>query len=411
MPRSGDVDVLFLPLHRWLVANRGSESAWALSIASAATNLGLESLAVVGQADRGSVRTLEAAGVAVTSLDITPTRGFLEDSAFYWKLIKTGHRLIRSRAPRVLHHVFPFGLSQGFNPLVIVRPACPVVVGPLLYQPATDRSDEEDLDLMQGIVKHRSNRTHTQVLSPILRRLSLATLSRSNVILSDCKETRKQMEGLYPELRMARWVILPGGGVPKDFLTAGLRSPSRYRGEGPLRIGTLTYLRRRKRVRLMLEALAGLDHREVRCEIAGDGPGLTDLRSTAARLGLDSVVTFHGAVPWSKAPGFLASLDVFFSLDVFPHEALAAVQEAMMCGCAILTSGPRLLSEPVPLSYGYDIGSGGDIDTIRSVLITFIRDGELVRRFGEAARTRAISQFSSDAIRNTLGKVYRSLTL
>ena len=161
----------------------------------------------------------------------------------------------------------------------------------------------------------------------------------------------------------------------------------------------------------MLEALAGFDHSEVRCEIAGDGPSMTDLRSAAARLGLDSVVTFHGAIPWSEAPRFLASFDVFFSLDIVPHEVQAAIQEAMMCGRAILTSGPRLLSEPATLSYGYDIGACGDIDAIRSVLITFIRDRELVRRFGEAARTRAISRFSSDAIENTLGKVYRSLTL
>ena len=199
MPRSGSVDILFLPLHRWLVANRGTESQWALSIARGATNLGFESLAVVGQADGESVRTLKAAGVGMASLDVTPTRGFLEDSAFYWKLMKTGHRLIQSRAPRILHHVFPFGLPQGFNPLVIARPSCPVVVGPLLYQPTTDRSDEPDTLLTQGIVKRRSSGAHARVLSPILRRLSLATLNRSNVILFDCEETRGAGRSFVPE--------------------------------------------------------------------------------------------------------------------------------------------------------------------------------------------------------------------
>lgn len=343
----------------------------------------------------------------MVSLGVAANRDVTHDLRFYWGLLKVGHRLIDSSRSLLLHHVFPLGLWTGFNPAILMQPRCPVVVGPLLYQPSDDRSDERLVEAAEG---RNAGLLATPTIRPfpsIMRSLHRATLRNSHVVLFDCETTREQMISEDPKVASYRYRILPGGGVHHGFLEAGLDRTQGIQEDAPLRVGTVATLRSRKRVHLLLAALQGFDQRQIRCDIAGSGPSLPNLLSQVAKLDLGRLVTFRGRLPWSEVPGFLASLDAVFSLDRVPHEAQALVQEAMMCGCGVIVAGPRALSDPEILPYGFDIGSSDDIVTLRTILESLVRDRTLARRLGERAREHAMSKFSEQAVARALRDAYR----
>ena len=102
-------------------------------------------------------------------------------------------------------------------------------------------------------------------------------------------------------------------------------------------IVTVANLRKEKAHEVLLAAAARLTprHPHLRFVIAGDGPRAAELRSLAARLGVDRQVTFLGHC--EDVPALLADADVFVlpsRSEAFPNGAI----EAMAAGLPVVAS-------------------------------------------------------------------------
>jgi glycosyltransferase involved in cell wall biosynthesis len=84
--------------------------------------------------------------------------------------------------------------------------------------------------------------------------------------------------------------------------------------EGNFVIGTVGSLIKRKRMGLLIEAVAAIDEKGLKCVIVGEGPLSGELKGKAASLGLSKNVIFTGFRP--DALSYINAMDVF----VLPSE-------------------------------------------------------------------------------------------
>ena len=92
-------------------------------------------------------------------------------------------------------------------------------------------------------------------------------------------------------------------------------------------------------------------HKDVRLTMIGPDKGdgsLQKTRQTAARLGVEAVVDFMGAVPKQDVPGLLAQGDIFLNTTNYDNTPVS-VLEAMACGLPVISTNvggiPRLLED------------------------------------------------------------------
>ena len=146
-----------------------------------------------------------------------------------------------------------------------------------------------------------------------------------------------------------------------------------------LTIGVVCALRPEKDVELLLRAFD-----RVRAEIpsrlliVGSGPMLEALKQLAGK-DVEFVPTTKDVARW------MHDIDIF----VLPSktEALSnSLMEAMSCGCAVVASDVGGNPELVGRGERGLLFAPGDIDGLTSALMTLLRDVDLRRRFGVAAR-------------------------
>ena len=129
---------------------------------------------------------------------------------------------------------------------------------------------------------------------------------------------------------------------------------------------------------------------EVACVIVGDGPERGALQRRIEELGVSGAVTLVGAVPHERVNDYYALIDIF----VIPRKNDRAARwvtplkpfEAMAMGKALIVSAlPALLEicEPDTRGLSFDVG---DAASLAGKVETLVRDPELRRRLGEAAR-------------------------
>jgi glycosyltransferase involved in cell wall biosynthesis len=128
---------------------------------------------------------------------------------------------------------------------------------------------------------------------------------------------------------------------------------------------------------------------------AGEGPLRKKLERGAAQLGISDRVRFLGFVNQSGLPAVYASCDVM----VLPSEYEpfgVVVNEAMLCGCAVITSdkvGARLdLVREGKTGFTY---RAGDVAALASVMSRIFECSARLRGMGEAARAR-MSEWSPE---------------
>src|SRR5512136_602224 len=104
--------ILIAPAHRELLTERGSEYAWALSLAKELVARGHEVHLVAGSApDQGATGGVHVNTVLppVTGTTENAIRQTLRVVAFPWKNAQASRRLLRTMRFDVLHHFLPFG--------------------------------------------------------------------------------------------------------------------------------------------------------------------------------------------------------------------------------------------------------------------------------------------------------------
>jgi phosphatidyl-myo-inositol dimannoside synthase len=165
---------------------------------------------------------------------------------------------------------------------------------------------------------------------------------------------------------------------------------------GPLKLLCVGRLIERKGQHHLIDAVKQLTDQgiDVELDLVGTGDSRSANEAQVARLGLSDRVHFVGYVPREKIAEHYAAAHVFV-LPSYNEGMSVALLEAMASGLAVVvtaTGGTPELIEPEINGLVFD---WSDVDSLTAHLRRLAQDRSLVRRMGEASRTRA-SDFSWD---------------
>ena len=146
-----------------------------------------------------------------------------------------------------------------------------------------------------------------------------------------------------------------------------------------------------KRVDVIIDAVARVSRDvSVHALIIGGGGEMETLRSKAQEL--SAPVTFLGFR--DDLPELLSAADVALHLSVVEGGTPFSVIEAMACGLPVIasdtTSHPEVISDGV---HGYLV-TPDDPEALAGAIRKLLSKPERLRRMGEAARERAVAEFS-----------------
>jgi glycosyltransferase involved in cell wall biosynthesis len=204
----------------------------------------------------------------------------------------------------------------------------------------------------------------------------------------------------------ARVAVVPDGTRIPSSGTRRQR-PGRVDGAGPAgpaapcTVGYAGHLYAWKGVDVLLEALVQLPG--VRCLVAGghdQEPDLARLKALAARLGIESRVTFTGHLPPSEIPGILARADIL----ALPNPASAISTHAtsplklfeyMAAGKAIVASNLPAIREVLTHDVNALLVTPGDPGALAAAIRRLADDPVLRETLAAAART-IVAEYSWD---------------
>lgn len=192
-------------------------------------------------------------------------------------------------------------------------------------------------------------------------------------------------------------VVLPQIGVlVPEFAEREYNPPATY----CVRIGFVGRLVEEKGILVLLEACSLLLDCTWSLIVVGSGDLGSTIQHTAQRFGYGDRLTLLGGVKHSEVPGILASIDVF----VLPSQRTSFWEEqfgitlvqAMASGCACVGSDCGAI--PYVLKDAGLIFPQKHVGKLSLALRSLLASSDLRRQFGEAARQRALSKFSSNAV-------------
>ena len=207
-------------------------------------------------------------------------------------------------------------------------------------------------------------------------------------------QTRYLAEDLgYPahKIRIIHNGVDPAGYRPTDEQRARA-----LLGIGPQRpvVGIVAALRPEKDHLVLLQAARRLvgEFRDLTVLIVGDGPMRQQIERAAADLGLADHILLAGAR--SDVPGILPALTVFtlcsYTIECFPMALLEAMASGRPAVCTDVGGVGEMLADGIT---GYLVPPHNPV-ALADRLATLLRDRELCRCMGAAARTRVQREFS-----------------
>ncbi len=163
----------------------------------------------------------------------------------------------------------------------------------------------------------------------------------------------------------------------------------------PLRLLTVGYLERRKRVDLALEAVAAATRRrfDVLLEIAGDGTERPALEELARDLGIADRVRFLGNVPYDALAARYGAAHGFLfptGRDIWGLVLVEAMAAGKACVASVHAGATRDLIADGVTGYAVDFER---TDLVASRLAALRRPGR-IEALGEAARARVQQGFT-----------------
>ncbi len=158
-------------------------------------------------------------------------------------------------------------------------------------------------------------------------------------------------------------------------------------------------LREQKNLGLLLDELARLRRESVpfRLHVAGDGQLRETLRQRVQRLELSDSVVWHGWIARNELLALYQNADCFVNPSLY--EGLPnTVLEAMACGLPVVASrvpgnDALVVDRKTGLLFSLE-----EPEQLGGALMRLERDRPAARRMGAAGRTRAVEQFSWDAV-------------
>jgi len=239
-------------------------------------------------------------------------------------------------------------------------------------------------------------------MGPVRRRLLRLVLEMASgvIVLS-----HQWQEKLRPYAPGARWHVVPNG-VRLPDLVGGLSRPEPsflFLGDWTKRKGvrdlvSAAALAMRKRFTGMVD-LAGFEKERGQREA---------LDRHVAELGCQARVRVLGALSGKAKEEALAGADCLV-LPSYAEGLPMAVLEAMAYGLPVIATRVGAIPEAVTDGQEGFLIEPGDVEALADRLLQLAEDVSLRRRMGQAARRRAETTFSLDAMAEHVMQVYRAL--
>lgn len=176
---------------------------------------------------------------------------------------------------------------------------------------------------------------------------------------------------------------------------------------GPASVVHVSNFRPVKRVPWLLRAFAlASAGSDARLTLVGDGPEQGVARQLARELGLAERVVFLGER--DALPELLAGADVFALASSEESFGLSAL-EAMACGTPVVSTDVGGVREVVEDGRQGFLVPATDLEAYAERLQRLLRDRELSRRLGAAARERAVARFERHHVVEQYETLYREL--
>ena len=182
--------------------------------------------------------------------------------------------------------------------------------------------------------------------------------------------------------------------IPNGIAVDRFRPVNALGETATLQVGWAGRLVPGKGVEHLLEAVHHLTDTPhvVHTRIAGDGPMRSELKDLCQRLGVSDRVSFAGWAQdmpsfWNSCDVAVASSDVTETFGMTPLEAAA-------CGRPAVVARNGGLVEVVVDSATGSIVPPGDAHSLADAIARYAGDRQLLRAHGQAARNRAVREFS-----------------
>ncbi|MGP6221064.1 glycosyltransferase family 4 protein [Caldiplasma sukawensis] len=388
------IDIILLPLLRNLDKNISSETYWALTFLK---NLSKKysTKAYVGDISPEGEAFLKSDINHIVSFRLGNDRTVKSDLNYYLLLCK--YNLKNIRRVRIIHHFGGFGYMIGINPSFLMpKFRRKYIIGPILYP----THDEPDTAIKLGMLKKEHN--YKNFSKKIFNLFNRLTFIRSDLVLFDCEETMEIYAEKYKFLKRKPSRIIPGGGIDRnEFFPKKITPP-----ENRLTLGIASNLVKNKNVDKLILSLQFIN-KNVFLKIAGDGPEKDFLISLVQKLCLSSRVEFLGKLNHSELPDFYNHIDVYVALSDVPTLVKISVQEAMSCGCAII-SGYSLIKENIKECEWGIIVNPNSLEAIKTAINQIYSDRNKLILMKENAAKFAQKNFSNEAIIGKISEVYDS---
>jgi len=385
-------DVIFLPLHREIGEVIASEVYWALNTFEMIAKE-YQSCAYVGRISKNGLKSLGKLSNKIHSFRIDSSRTVINDLVFYLLIFGSGLKNIFSA--KIWHHYGSFGYMKGFNPAFFLpKFGKKYVLGPILYP----SNDPPDTAVKLGFVRYQHS--YGKLASLLFSLLHKLTLFRSDIIIFDSDDTKGIYLNRFKFLNRKIIRIIPGGGLlDKDFHCY----PNAFKEHIPI-LGIASNLIKRKNIDKLIEAIASANL-HVSLKIAGDGPERENIISLVKQLHLNEKVEFLRRIDHSDISSFFNAIDVYVALDNVPTEVKISVQEAMMCGCAVISGESKVKDLVIKKEWGVIVNPNSVSDIGKAINIIYNNSNDLLK-MKMNAKLYADEHFSEKAIVNKYKQTY-----
>jgi len=145
--------------------------------------------------------------------------------------------------------------------------------------------------------------------------------------------------------------------------------------------------------------------------VLGSGAGLSALRDSVTRRGLERAVILTGWVDHARVPDYLAAADlaIYPYRDTLINRAKCAgkIIEYMAMGLPIVASRVGQNVEYIEHGVSGLLAEPGDVESFAQMMLTALSDSHKARAMGAAARERVWARFGWDRLVETVEQAYQ----
>lgn len=337
-----------------------------------------------------------------------------EQLFFQLRVYQHAKRLLRKERFDIIHHMAPFLLEAGFNPLMALgnRPE-KFVVGPVAYNTPLEtwlvpdmmtrwgsRMNDPRLNLTSfELALERVSSKFVGSLGGFRRVLSRKTLDRADAIIAVNKSS---FEAISRHTDKRKIHVIPLGVDTTEFPYSNPTELFRIVSFGPLQ--------RRRGLDNLISAVSivSKQYPQVELCITGDGPHRTPLQVLVRKLGLSEKVRFLGYIPRDDLIRALAESRLYCHPSL--HETFGiSLLEAMSTGRPVVAAdaiGPR---EIVVDKYNGFLVPMGDPEAIAAAIIRIFQDPSLSIKMGTNSRKLCEKIYDWKIISKRYAEVYSTL--